>query len=47
MDNQVRNIAPFINDRFVITSSWWKERWGTIHRGLDIATIGKRMFIQF
>lgn len=37
-DNIVRNIAPFINDGFVITSPWWTERDGTIHRGLDIAT---------
>lgn len=34
----VRNIAPFINVTFYITSPWWTERWGTIHRGLDIAT---------
>ena len=34
----VRNIAPFINITFTVTSAWWEERWGTIHRGLDIAT---------
>ena len=44
MDNKVRNIAPFINDRFLITSAWWTERVDPItgetkiHRGLDIAT---------
>lgn len=44
MDNQVRNIAPFINNRFLITSKWWAERVNPvtgvteIHRGLDIAT---------
>lgn len=42
MDNPVRNVAPFINDRFLITSPWWSERWGTIHRGLDIATSGRK-----
>lgn len=42
MDNQVRNIAPFINDRFLITSPWWSDRNGTIHRGLDIATSGSK-----
>lgn len=31
-------IAPFINDVFTVTSPWWTERWGTIHRGLDIST---------
>ena len=36
----VRNIAPFINDVFTVTSAWWVERWGTIHKGLDIATGG-------
>ena len=48
MDNQVRNIAPFINERFLITSKWWNERINPvtgqpeIHRGLDIATSGKK-----
>ena len=43
-DNKVRHIAPFINDRFLITSPWWNERINPItgeteiHRGLDIAT---------
>lgn len=36
----VRNIAPFINREFTVTSEWWVERWGTIHKGLDIATAG-------
>ena len=36
----VRNIAPFINREFTVTSEWWVERWGTIHKGLDIATGG-------
>ena len=36
-DVQAR-IAPFINKRFLITSAWWSERWGTIHKGLDIST---------
>lgn len=36
----VRNIAPFINKQFTVTSAWWVERWGTIHKGLDIATGG-------
>lgn len=46
--NQVRNIAPFINDVFTITSYWWKERVNPIsglteiHRGLDIATSGSK-----
>lgn len=41
---QVRHIAPFINDVFTITSHWWYVRVNpvtgkvTIHRGLDIAT---------
>lgn len=47
-DNIVRNIAPFINDRFLITSPWWTERTNPvtgekqIHRGLDIATVGSK-----
>lgn len=47
-DNQVRHIAPFINDRFLITSKWWAERINPvtgetqIHRGLDIATSGSK-----
>ena len=47
-DNQVRHIAPFINDRFLITSPWWNERINPItgetqiHRGLDIATSGSK-----
>ena len=46
--NNVRNIAPFINDEFVITSKWWNERINPItgeteiHRGLDIATSGSK-----
>ena len=46
MANQVRNIAPFINKEFTITSKWWTERVNPvtgqteIHRGLDIATGG-------
>lgn len=42
--NQVRNIAPFINRVFTVTSKWWTERENPvthvteIHRGLDIAT---------
>lgn len=45
---QVRNIAPFINDIFTITSPWWYERVNPvtgqikIHRGLDIATSGSK-----
>lgn len=44
----VRHIAPFINDVFVITSKWWNERINPvtgeveIHRGLDIATNGSK-----
>lgn len=40
----VRHIAPFINEVFTITSKWWDERINPvtgeveIHRGLDIAT---------
>lgn len=47
-DNIVRHIAPFINDRFLITSPWWHERINPvtgkkqIHRGLDIATSGSK-----
>ena len=47
-DNKVRNIAPFINNRFLITSPWWNERINPvtgeteIHRGLDIATSGSK-----
>lgn len=43
---RVRNIAPFINDEFVVTSKWWNERVNPvtgqteIHRGLDISTFG-------
>lgn len=39
---QVRNIAPFINDVFTVTSKWWTIRWGELHRGLDIATSGSK-----
>lgn len=48
MINEVRNIAPFIDDNFLITSEWWKERVNPvtgvteIHRGLDIATSGSK-----
>lgn len=31
-DNNVRNIAPFINDRFVVTSKWWNERINPVTR---------------
>ena len=47
-DNIVRHIAPFINERFLITSPWWAERINPItgqteiHRGLDIATSGSK-----
>ena len=47
-DNKLRHIAPFINDRFLITSPWWNERINPvtgeteIHRGLDIATSGSK-----
>lgn len=47
-DNKVRHIAPFINNRFLITSPWWNERINPvtgeteIHRGLDIATSGSK-----
>ena len=36
----VGHIAPFIRTVFTVTSAWWVERWGTIHKGLDIATGG-------
>lgn len=46
---KVKNIAPFINDTFSITSHWWYERIDPvdgstvqIHRGLDIATSGSK-----
>ena len=39
---QVRNIAPFINDVFTVTSKWWTYRSGVLHRGLDIATSGSK-----
>ena len=48
MADRVRNIAPFINDVFTITSHWWYVRVNpvtgetTIHRGLDIATSGSK-----
>ena len=48
MATPVRNIAPFINDVFTITSPWWNERINPvtgqveIHRGLDIATSGSK-----
>ena len=48
MATKVRNIAPFINDIFTITSHWWYERIDPItgelkiHRGLDIATSGSK-----
>lgn len=38
MAQNVRHIAPFINVVFYVTSEWWTERSGVIHRGLDIAT---------
>ena len=38
--NPVRNIAPFINVVFTVTSKWWTYRDGVLHRGLDIATGG-------
>lgn len=34
-------IAPFINDVFTVTSPWWADRSGEIHRGLDISTGSK------
>ena len=34
-------IAPFINDVFTVTSEWWTNRGGEIHRGLDISTGAK------
>lgn len=34
-------IAPFINDVFTVTSPWWTDRGGEIHRGLDISTGAK------
>lgn len=48
MAQTVRNVAPFINDVFTITSKWWTERVNPvtgeteIHRGLDIATSGSK-----
>ena len=27
---QVRNIAPFINDEFTVVSKWWTERVNAI-----------------
>ena len=48
MAQNVRYIAPFINDVFTITSKWWSERINPvtgqteIHRGLDIATSGSK-----
>ena len=48
MATPVRNISPFINDVFTITSPWWNERINPItgkleiHRGLDIATVGSK-----
>lgn len=39
---QVRNIAPFINDVFTVTSKWWTYRSDGLHRGLDIATSGSK-----
>ena len=48
MATNVRNIAPFINDVFIITSHWWYERIDPItgelkiHRGLDIAISGSK-----
>lgn len=48
MPQQVRYIAPFIDDVFTITSPWWNERINPItgeveiHRGLDIATVGSK-----
>lgn len=44
MASEVRNIAPFIDKEFQVTSEWWKERVNPvtgeteIHRGLDITT---------
>lgn len=44
MANTVRNVAPFVNDVFSISSEWWKVREDPItheikiHRGLDITT---------
>ena len=35
-DNIVRNIAPFINDRFMVTSPWWTERINPITGELEI-----------
>lgn len=42
MATPVRNIAPFINDIFYVTSEWWTIRDGKLHRGLDIATSGSK-----
>lgn len=42
MATPVRNIAPFINKVFYVTSPWWTIRDGKLHRGLDIATSGSQ-----
>lgn len=32
----VRNIAPFINDEFMVTSPWWEERINPITGEVEI-----------
>lgn len=47
-DNVVRHIAPFINDRFLITYTWWERRVNPVtgvveyHKGIDLATAGSK-----
>lgn len=41
-DNKVRNIAPFINDRFLVTSEFGEVRDYEKHPAMDLATSGKK-----
>lgn len=34
------NLAPFINQRFVVTGAWGEPRSGHIHAGIDLASYG-------
>ena len=34
------NLAPFINQEFVVTGAWGEPRAGHIHAGIDLATVG-------
>lgn len=36
------NLAPFINQEFVVTGAWGEQRSGHIHAGIDLASLGSQ-----